>query len=90
MEWELNRYEKILNEDNSIKEIFISVRLFEDKVLVWEQGYWLTSTEIDLVINDEQSLNSIINRVGLLGEDALIGYRLEPPIEESIEEPIEE
>ena len=92
MEYTLNRFEKILNEDNSIKEIFISVKLFEgeDKTFVWEQGYWLTSEEKNTIIIDEQNLTSIMDKVAVLGENALIAYRLAPPIEEIIEEPIEE
>jgi len=88
MEYTLSRYEKILNEDNSIKEIFISVKLFEgeNKVFVWEQGYWLTSEEKNTIILDEQNLISITAKVAVLGEDALIAYRLAPPIEEPIEE----
>jgi len=90
MEHALNRFEKILNEDNTIKEIFISVKLFEeDGEFVWEQGYWLTIEEIGTIIYDEQNLTSIIDKIAIIGEDALITCRLTPP-EEIIIEPIEE
>jgi len=90
MEHILSRYEKIFNEDNTIKEIFISVKFFEgDGEFVWEQGYWLTIEERDSVISDEQNLSPIVDKIAIMGEDALIAYRLAPPIEE-IELPIEE
>jgi len=90
MEHTLSRFEKILNEDNTIKEIFISVKLYEgDNEFVWEQGYWLTEEERNLVISNEENLISIANKVAIIGENALIAYRLEPVIEIEIpEEPI--
>jgi len=87
MEYTLNRFEKILNEDNTIKEIFISVKLFEgeNKVFVWEQGYWLTEVEKNTIIIDEQNLTSIIDKVAIMAEESYNNYINEPPIEEPIE-----
>ena len=82
MEYFRTRFEKITNEDNSVKEIFIAVKLF-DNGDVWEQGYWLSDIEVTAVVADEEAaLPAIIDRVALMGKAALDRYKssVEPEI----------
>ena len=80
MEYFRSRFEKILNEDNSVKEMFIAVRINKDSD-TWEQGYWLTEEERNLVIISEQNLASIVDKVAAIGEIALANYKAEPIVE---------
>lgn len=80
MEYSISRFEKILNEDTSVKEIFISVRLTKNTD-TWEQGYWLTEEEKNLVVIDEMNLGAIVDRVASIGEAALNTYKALPPID---------
>ena len=76
------RFEKILNEDSSVKEIFLSVKLFEDgqETHCWEQGYWLTDSEKDAVVADEAALDAIVEAVAVKGEAAYAYYLANPPV----------
>ena len=76
MEYNRSRFEKILDENSNVKEMFIAVRLTKDND-VWEQGYWLTSIERDAVLADEAALNLIVDKVALEGEVALANYKVE-------------
>lgn len=79
MEYLISRFEKILNEDTTVKEIFIAVKLTKDAD-IWEQGYWLTEDEKNLVVVDEQNLGAIVDKVALIGEAALDAYKIAPPV----------
>jgi hypothetical protein len=80
----LNRLEKTYNEDNSIKEIFLSVKLFSDSnEFVWEQGYWLNKDEINMVMGNEQSVSTIVVMVASIGEEAYWIFIANAPIEEN-------
>jgi len=74
VEYTRSRYERILNEDNSVKEIFIAVRFTKDGD-EWEQGYWLTVEEKDAVVADEDALDAICDKAALIGEEALANYK---------------
>ena len=79
MEYTLTRYEKILNEDSSVKEIFIATKLqLTDGI--WEQGYWLTPIEVASVVADEANLTAISDRVAVLGEAAYNRYLAQPVV----------
>jgi len=77
MTYNRSRFEKILNEDGSVKEIFIAVRI-DAAEGQWEQGYWLTDAERDAVVADESALVPIVDKVAIQGETALHNYRMQP------------
>ena len=70
MEHTISRYEKILNENGSIKEIFITVKLRIDANDTWEQGYWLTPAEVDSIVIDENNLTEIVDKVAIIAEES--------------------
>ena len=84
MEHTLSRFEKILNENGSLKEVFITVKLRIDANEVWEQGYWLTPAELDLIALDESNLTPVIDAVAIKAEESYNNYINEPPIEEPV------
>jgi len=84
MEHTLSRFEKILNENGSLKEVFITVKLRIDANEVWEQGYWLNPAELDLVMLNEENLTPIIDKVAIMAEESYNKHINEPPVEESI------
>jgi len=86
MEHTLSRYEKILNENGSLKEVFITVKLRIDANKVWEQGYWLNPAELDLIALDESNLASIIEKVTIMGEESYNRYINEPLVPEPVVE----
>lgn len=70
MEHTISRLEKILNENGSIKEVFITVKLRLNANDTWEYGYWLTPAEIDSIVIDENNINEIVDRVAIIAEEA--------------------
>jgi len=85
MEHTLSRFEKILNENGSLKEVFITVKLRIDANEVWEQGYWLNPAELDLIMLNEENLIPIIDKVTIMAEESYNKYINEPPVEEPVE-----
>ena len=84
MEYTLSRYEKHLNENGSLKEIFITVKLRIDANEVWEQGYWLTPAELDLIALDESNLTPIIEATAVKAEESYNRYINEPEVVEPV------
>ena len=80
MEYYRSRYEKVLNGDNSVKEIFIAVKLIKNGD-VWEEGYWLTVVERDAVLTDESALTAIVDKVAVMGETSLDNWKTNPTVE---------
>ena len=76
MEVSLSRLEKHLNDDNTIKEIFISVNIIDDGHS-WSQGYWLTPTEVELGV-DGDNLNLIMDKVALKAKENLYRFLSQP------------
>jgi len=85
MEYTLSRYEKILNENGSLKEVFITVKLRIDANQVWEQGYWVNPAELDLIMLNEENLTPIIDKVAIMTQESYNKYINEPPVEEPVE-----
>jgi hypothetical protein len=77
MDYARSRYEKKLNPDGTVKEIFIAVKINSGGD-VWEQGYWLTEAEKNAVVANESALTAIVDAVAVKGENALIKYRMTP------------
>ena len=70
MENTISRLEKILNENGSIKEVFITVKLRFNANDTWEYGYWLTPAEVDSIVINENNINEIVDRVAIIAEEA--------------------
>lgn len=71
MNYQLKRYEENQN------EIFISVyTIFEDNS-EWEQGYWLSESEKEAILENDYILNEIVTQTALRGEAAFIQYKEE-------------
>lgn len=71
----LSRLEKTFNENGSIKEIFLSVKLRISETETWEYGYWMNPAELDLMTLDEQAVDAIVEKVAVL---ALAAYEALP------------
>jgi len=78
MNYTLSRLEKILNENGSLKEIFITIKLRINANKTWEYGYWLIPVELDLVISNEQNLIPIIDAVAVKAEQIYNEYINQP------------
>ncbi len=63
MKYSFERYEKYKDKNGNINAIFVAVRIDDEMGNSLIQEYWLTQEEIDLVLQDENNLIPILEKV---------------------------
>lgn len=71
MKFELQRYEKSLDHDGKVKNIFISVLVTDDSGNTKLKEHFLTEAQMASVLSNESNLNAILEEQAAIGDKEL-------------------